>query len=278
VVVAGVARQAPYHLNVLVRFPPVPPGPPIRVSASTYSTYLQCPDAALARLRGEYGPDSPASFKGGLAHRIFARHLTKGTIAPEEFEQVCRQEIGGSTLNHKMAALHLKPSELRELIAEMSAMYERFTRLPQEGFVGAEVELAVEPTEGVELVGSIDAVYEADGSVRLVDWKTGDLGDPEPQLRFYAMGWALDRQRPPSVIEAVSVRTGERLSFETDQESIEHTAGLVAELVGAVRAAWMSGTEIGRRGGPGCGYCPLLESCAEGRAALTVLSQTSTSR
>lgn len=258
--------------SVQVPFPPVPAGPPIRISASTFLTFLQCPDAALARLRGEYGPDSPASFRGGLAHRIFARHLTGGPIAAEDFEQVCRQEIGGSTLNHKMAGLHLKPSELRELIAEMAAMYERFTRMPQEGFVGAEVELAVEPVEGVELVGSVDAVYDVGGSVRLVDWKTGDLGDPEPQLRFYAMTWTLAERQRPAVIEAVSVRTGERLRFEPDPASIERTAVQVAELVGAVRKAWSSGREIGRRGGPGCRYCPLLQSCAEGAAALTLIS------
>ena len=67
-------------IHVVIQFPEVPPGEPLVVSATLYVTYTKCPDQALGRLRGLYPPESPASFKGGLAHRIFARHLRSGEI------------------------------------------------------------------------------------------------------------------------------------------------------------------------------------------------------
>lgn len=128
-------------------------------------------------MRGVFGPDSRASFSGGLAHRVFARHLGQGSIDPDGFNQVCREEIGSSSLNMKMAALGLgKPSVLAPLIEEVQALYQRFRNVPVDGFVGAEVDLAAEPADGVNLVGKVDAVFGDDSGPRLVDWKTGELG------------------------------------------------------------------------------------------------------
>ena len=256
----------------MIDLPPVDPGDAIRVSASNYVTYLQCPDSAMCRYRGEFGPDSQASFRGGLAHRIFARHLTSGPIAAGDFEQVCRQEIGGSNLNHKLAALRLKPSELGGLIAEARELYERFTAFPSEGFQGAEILIEHPSADAVELVGSIDARFDDDEGVRLVDWKTGDLGDPMPQLRFYSLLWALDGGSLPDRVEAVSIKTGERLSEVPTTDQATETATTVAELINAVRGAWATDSELPRRGGPACRFCPILDRCEEGSAAVSMLS------
>ena len=256
----------------MIELPQVEPGDPIRVSASSYVTYLQCPDSAMSRYRGEFGPDSRASFRGGLAHRIFARHLSDGPIAPENFEQACREEIGGSNLNHKLAALHLKPSELSGLIAEARGLYERFTSFPSEGFQGAEILIEHPTGNDVELIGSIDARFDDDEGVRLVDWKTGDLGDPMPQLRFYSLLWALDGGALPAKVEAVSIKTGERLSEVPTDGQANETAATVVELVNAVRQAWATDADLPRRGGPACRFCPILDRCDEGRAAVSMLS------
>jgi hypothetical protein len=229
--------------------------------------FRQCPDNALARLAGRWGPESRPAFVGGLAHRIFAKHLTEEPIGREQFAQVCRSEIGGSSLNHKLAALGLKPSQLGRVIDEVGAMYERFKKIPDEGFTGAEVAMMVEPAEGVTLVGSIDAVFGDHQSVRLVDWKTGELGEVADQLHFYALLWALDKGELPQVVEAMSVKTGERISETPDPRTVGKTAVQVADMVAKVRAAWESGNGIERRGGPWCRYCALLDGCPEGRAA-----------
>jgi hypothetical protein len=256
----------------VISFPTVEPGDDIRLSASTFVAYLECPDYAKSRLEQVWGPDSVPAFRGGLAHQVFARHLKSGPIPAERFEQVCREEIGGSTLNYKLGSLAMKPSGLERVIEEVGALYDRFRRFPTDGFEGAEISLEVEPAEGVSLVGTIDAVFSEQGGSRLVDWKTGDLGAARDQLRFYALVWTLAKATPPSVVEAVSVGTGERLSERPETATLEDTARSVAEIVTTIREAWARGSGVARVGGPWCRYCGLLEGCAEGRAATSLLS------
>jgi hypothetical protein len=230
------------------------------------------PDSANARLQGIYGPDSRPAFLGSLAHRIFARHLTSGPIAGEEFVQACREEIGGSNLNHKLAGLEMRPSTLAGVIEEVRGLYERFTRLPGEGFDGSEVTMDYENDEGVQLVGTIDAVYKEDlGGHRLVDWKTGEIGDAGDQLLFYALLWALDKEEIPAYVEAVSVKTGERYRTVPSTDDVVRVAADVARLVDEMRQAWTEGGMLSRTGGPWCRYCPILDDCPEGKATEALL-------
>ena len=252
-------------LDPPIAFPPVDDGEPIVISASTFATYERCPEQALGRLRGAYGPESRKSFVGGLAHRIFARHLAHGPIDEAGLEAACREEIGGG-MNMKMTALGLKPSELRSVITEVGELYQRFRTMPVDGFEGAEVSLEVEPATDVTLRGAVDAVFTEGGGVRLVDWKTGGIGEPGPQLAFYALLWALERGDIPVRVEAVSVGTGERT------DGVEETARRVAEVVTMVRRSWSTGVDGERIAGPWCRWCPLLDECREGTAAMNLLA------
>ena len=255
-----------------VAIPPVILGDPIRVSASTYVAWKRCPDQANAKLQGIYGPESRPAFLGSLAHRMFSRHLRDGPISPDDFAQACREEIGSSTLNHKMVALGLKPSAIEDVIEEARALYERFTKFPDEGFEGAEVAID-HPSDGdVDLVGTVDAVFREDlGGHRLVDWKTGELGEPEDQLLFYSLLWALARDELPAYVEAISVKTGERYHTVPSSEDVRAVAGDVAALVNEVRGAWAAGSSAEKRGGPWCRFCPILEDCPEGQSVEALL-------
>lgn len=256
----------------MVPFPPVAPGDPIDVSATTYVAYRQCPESAAARLRGEYGPDSTAGFRGGLSHRIFARHLKSGPIDAAGFQQACREEIG-SGLNAKMASLGLRPSELGRIISEVGESYERFKKMSTVGFQEAEVLLEAEPAEGVRLRGGVDAVFADDSGIRIVDWKTGNLGDSvDDQLAFYALLWTLARGQRPATVEAMSVKTGQRTSTVPDDGELERTAGRVAGLIDTIRSAWAGGPEPGKRPGGWCRFCPVLQDCSEGQAAQRVMA------
>ena len=251
--------------------PEIPPGEPVSVSASLYTTYLRCPGNALAQLQGMYGPESRASFSGILAHRIFARHLSAGPIVSDRFETACREEIG-QALNVKLGSLQLRPSELRGVIAEVGELYQRFRSISAEGCRSVETELEVALTADVTLRGRIDAVFEDARGVRLVDWKTGTLGDARMQLDFYALVWALQNGELPAVVQATSVASGERHEHvPTPFDAIE-TARRIAELVAAMRIGFADAAAVPRRGGPGCRYCPLADDCAEGVTALRVLS------
>jgi hypothetical protein len=256
----------------LVQFPLPTPGEDVVISATTFTTYERCPEQAAGRLRGVYGPESRRSFVGGLAHRVFARHLNSGDIAPDELTAICREEIGAG-MNQKMVALGLRPSQLAGVIEEVGELYDRFKSISREGFAGAEVSLESTPAEGVLLRGSVDAVYEeGEAGVRLVDWKTGSVGDPGPQLAFYSLLWALERGEIPGRVEAVSVASGERIDEVPTLAGVQATATRVGEIVSLLRERWESGEEFERVGGPWCRWCPLLEDCSEGQSATALLA------
>lgn len=245
---------------------------PIVVSATLYRTFLICPQQALGRLQGTYPAETVPGLRGELAHRIFARHLAGGGIREADFSRACRQEIG-SGLNPKLAALGIsKPSQLGLLIAEVGDLYARFRQVSTEGFRAAEVSLEVESAPGVVLRGVIDAIFDdPDVGTRIVDWKTGpSLAEAVAQLEFYCLAWWLDRGELPGRAEAVSVATGERICLTPGPPDVAATARTVAALAAAARAAFASGGDLERRGGPHCRFCPLVGNCHEGAAAVRV--------
>jgi hypothetical protein len=260
----------------VISFPDLAPGGRISVSATLYVTFRSCPQQALGRLRGEYPTDSIASFKGSLAHRVFARHLMAGPIPERDVPRVCREEIGAPEghLNMKLAPLNLdRPSRLAPVLAEVGDLYARFKRFPTSGFRAAEVSLEVDVGSGAILRGRVDAIFDdPSGAPVIIDWKTGAwLEDSAPQLEFYALVWALERGELPVRAEAVSVQTGERTGIEPTAERSEVVAQEVASMIEMLRAAFQSGDDIERRAGPHCRWCPLLDGCTEGTTAVAIL-------
>ena len=193
---------------------------------------------------------------------MFARHLNTGPI--EDVDQAIREEIG-TALNGKMAAIGIhRPSELTEMIREASALYDRFRHFPADGFEAAEISLEAEPSDGVKLIGKIDAVFREDrpGPI-LRDWKTGSLGEPIEQLLFYALVWALERGEMVAAVEAVSLQTGERMRrtpsvARADDRRPPHRRSGDARSGPAGRLTLRLRLRTERRGGPWCRYCPIL--------------------
>lgn len=253
----------------------MPAGEPVRLSASSFISFDECNFKAGARFEGVYGADSLPAFRGGLAHQVFARHLREGPIGPDDFGQVCREEIGAKHLNMKITSLNLKPSAIRAVIDEVGALYDRFKSFPSEGFQGAEVSIEAEVGEDVTLVGSIDAVFEGPDSVRLVDWKTGSLGSPLVQLRFYALLWLLEHGELPDTVEAFSVKTGEQQAEPPTRDGLQDVVDRIAGIVGELRSSWSSGIELDRTAGPWCRYCPVLDGCSEGQASIALFGAAS---
>ncbi len=260
----------------MISFPDVAPGERIAISATLYVTFRSCPQQALGRLRGEYPTESIASFKGSLAHRVFARHLVSGPIPERDVLQACREEIGAPEghLNMKLAPLELnRPSRLAPVLAEVGDLYARFKRFPTDGFRAAEVNLEVDVGGGAILRGRVDAIFDdPSGSPVIIDWKTGArLEDSGPQLEFYALIWALERGELPSRAEAVSVQTGERTGIDPTPKRAEEVAREVAAMIETLRIALQTVSDVDRRAGPYCRWCPLLDGCTEGTTAVEIL-------
>jgi PD-(D/E)XK nuclease superfamily len=196
-----------------------------------------------------------------------------GPIDHGEFASVCRQEIGSNPrLGNTAVELGLKPSDLLGVFEQVSGLYDRFVTFPHVDFAAAEIKLEVDAAVGLTLIGQVDAVFGQGDAVRLVDWKTGALGEAEGQLMFYALLWAMDREHLPSLVEAVSVTTGERFSAEPSSTSIGAIAVEVEKMVDSLRSAWSTGVDLERRGGPWCEYCPILADCSEGQATVEILA------
>jgi len=250
----------------------IPDGEPLAVSATLFVTFRRCPQQALARLQGVYPPPTRATFKGALAHRLFARHIAEGPIADEDLESVCRQETGAN-LNGQLTAVGLRPSQFRAIVDEVRGLYERFRVLPLDGVAEAEVSFEDPVGQGVVLRGRIDAIFRDGDGERIVDWKTGaDLGDDvDAQLGFYALAWAKRVGHLPAATEAVSLQTGERKVAVPGAANVSEVENEVALMVNELRRAMDRGIELERTAGPHCRWCPLLDSCSEGASAIALL-------
>lgn len=183
----------------------------------------------------------------------------------------CKQAIGGSNLNFKLKNLNLKPSAVQAVIQEVGGLYERFKSMPTEGFEGAERLIKIQLGGDVSIVGRIDAVYQDASGTRLVDWKTGNLGDVELQLAFYALLWFLEADELPVLIEAYSVQTGETERHTPSEPDVVALLKDVESMVSDLRQAWQTQSDLERRAGPWCQYCPLLDDCDEGKASQRIL-------
>lgn len=234
----------------------------INVSASLYTTWKKCPVQARGRLDGHYQPDTIDTFRGLLAHRIFARHINQGPIPVTEFALACKQEIGSSNLNWKMRDLGISGRQLEGIILVVSDLYARFRTVAKRFHpVKAEIHLEA-PFGDHKLVGRIDA----ESSVgQLIDWKTGELGDAADQLRFYATLHRYATGAWPSSTLAVSVTTGEVHSEWIDPRKDDLTFELTEMIAELLEGA------VTETPGPWCQWCPLLETCEPGTRALTLI-------
>ncbi len=247
------------------------PGDSFNVSATLYTAYLECPQRALGRLQGFYGKPSVASLKGQLAHKIFATHLDEGEIPVEDFNHVCRV-AAGTHFGGSMGELGMSISQFDAVALEVQALYDRFKVLSFDGFREAEMEFDLDAGSGITVRGSMDAVFDSDDGPRIVDWKTGTyLSDKESQLEFYAMVWKLLNEEIPAAADAMSVATGENLHLEPTEASVLATQIDVGAMIEALRKAMATGTDLERKAGPYCAWCPLLDDCDEGRTAIEIL-------
>lgn len=247
------------------------PGESFTVSATLYTAYLECPQRALGRLQGIYGKSTVDSFRGSLAHKIFAVHLDEGEIADDKFKDVC-QAVVGTHLKPSWNELGLDITEFRAVTRQVQDLYDRFKTLPFDGLREAEMPFEFDAGGGITVRGSMDAVFDSEEGVRIIDWKTGTyLTDREPQLAFYAMVWTLLNDEIPAAAEARSVATGETVHIEPTEDSVRATLADVGSMIEALRSAMATETDLERRAGPYCQWCPLLDDCSEGRSAVALL-------
>lgn len=123
-----------------------------------------------------------------------------------------------------------------------------------------EAQFRVDLAPGVLLAGRVDRVdEEADGSLSVLDYKTGeppDEVDPR-QLYLYAVMVESHLKRTVARGSFWYLEEGRRVSIALDEAGKARAAERAQEVAGQIQAAQDFPPNIGRR----CGYCPCLSVC-----------------
>ncbi|WP_062296062.1 RecB family exonuclease [Demequina maris] len=130
------------------------------------------------------------------------------------------------------------------------------------------VELQLE--DGPLLRGIVDRIDIApDGSIRIVDYKTGKTPNPRYgerkerfQMRFYALVIERLRQRRPALLQLLFLKDGGRLEIRPTGDDISQIEHEIREIWNEITAAARDGRFRTRKSAL-CGWCSFQEQCPE---------------
>jgi DNA helicase-2/ATP-dependent DNA helicase PcrA len=117
--------------------------------------------------------------------------------------------------------------------------------------------------------GRMDRIDEAaDGTVTVVDYKSGDVRDPTTaarrsreslQLAIYALAWEAEHGRPPDDLALHFLESGEVGHSLPTPARLEKARNLISAAATGIRAG-----EFGAKPGPmRCGGCPFRTICPD---------------
>lgn len=215
------------------------------LSPSRASDFLQCP--LLYRFRTiDRLPERPAraAFRGTLVHEVLDRLFdvpatqralpTAVALAPPALQEllistpdaafalVADADWPGEAPPIPDSALQLLLGEAESLLGTYFGMEDprQVEALQRESLVETELE------PGFILRGYVDRLDEADGDLRVVDYKTGRSPGPQWeqsalfQMRFYALIVHLALGRLPDRLQLVYLGNGEVLTYRPDAEDV----------------------------------------------------------
>ena len=250
---------------------------PPALSPSRAGDFQQCPLLFRYRTVDRLPePPSAAATLGTLVHEVLERlydlPAAERTVetAHARLEPAWRAMIGRQP---HLGELHEDPATERDWLAQgrqRLATYfdlenpQRLEPAAREEFVEFQLE------DGPLLRGIIDRVDIApDGSIRIVDYKTGKTPDPRYgakkerfQMRFYALVVERLRARRPALLQLLFLKDGGRLEIRPTGEDIAQVEHEIREVWAQITAA----AEAGRfrtRKGPLCGWCSFQDRCPE---------------
>jgi DNA helicase II / ATP-dependent DNA helicase PcrA len=191
---------------------------PHRVAASGFKDYLTAPGTVADRLRRPM-PERPyrATRLGTLFH-AWVEHRSAAGGALEVLDAWAGELDIDPTDSHDASST---PDDARRL-AELQATFER-SRWATLTPVEVEREIHI-PFLGHSVICKLDAVYEIDGRIEVVDWKTGKApsGDDDLRLRslqlaLYRVAYAEFSGRPVEDIDAVFYFVADDLEIRAEE-------------------------------------------------------------
>ena len=176
---------------------------PVRISASRYKDFVTDPDALAARFKRPV-PDRPykSTMQGTLFHSWIERNFAKSARSDEaEYTDAALRFDLDTDLDDFQS---LSADEL-EVCAKNFEASRWYGKTPRE--VECEVQLTIDANT---FVCKMDAVFDTEDGVEIIDWKTGKLpdeSDPEDmrlrtlQLALYRMAYSALTGIPESKID-----------------------------------------------------------------------------
>ncbi|WP_399093385.1 RecB family exonuclease [Streptomyces sp. BBFR2] len=255
------------------------PGPPVALSPSRASDFLQCPLLYRFRVIDKLPEQpSPAATRGTVVHAVLERLFD--APAAERTAGGARAMVAG-----EWEKLLAKRPELAELfaddpagerlagwLADAEALVERwFTLEDPTRLEPADRELYVETVldSGLRLRGFIDRVDIAPtGEVRIVDYKTGKAPRPQFaegalfQMKFYALVmWRL-RGVVPRRLQLVYLGSGDVITYDPGESELLAVERKLLALWEAIGKATATG-DWRPRPTKLCGWCDHQAHCPE---------------
>lgn len=253
------------------------PAPPPRLSPSGAGTFEQCP----RRWRHRYVdrlPDPPgeAALAGSFAHRVLELLMQRPPEerTPDQAKRIARQEWPETEAAPDYAALGYDDEKGRRFRWKAWQAIEGLWKLEDPATVDVaateqdiEAELA-----GVPFRGIVDRLErEGDGLV-VTDYKSGKAPSPRyrrgrlDQVLLYAA--AVEAATGELPVRARLLYLGQRpVGIDVTRQEIDTvTEKLAATWQGITTAC--DADDFAPRTGPLCGWCPYVDRCPEGTAAV----------
>lgn len=250
---------------------------PATLSPSRSNDFLTCP--LLYRFRAiDNLPEqsSPAALRGTLVHRVLEDLF--GMQASERTVDQAR-----TLLTAAFAELQAtSPDDAHTLIADAGSidmvlepaiplLDTYFTLEDPRRLEPHSREFAVEAavSENFTIRGFVDRVDIApDGSVRIVDYKTGKAPSPAYeskamfQMRFYALAWSRMTNQLPAMLQLMYLGSGHVLRYQPDEADLQATERKILAIRDAIGQARIRG-DFQPTPSRLCSWCSFQEYCPE---------------
>ncbi len=242
------------------------------ISKHRLATALDCEEHHLAQSEFTW---TPANAAGTVAHRAIQLQLSwRGEPAPMELvdEAMARTAEEDRGIGSWLAGLGAADeADLRsQTTVRVTQFLEHFPRLDPRWRPVTEASVRW-PLDGpIVLAGRVDLAFGPPAGREsrkvIVDLKTGRASPRHRQdLAFYALLETLTRLVPPRKVATLYLDAGEAQTEDVSERLLRTAVRRTLDGIDAIIALEIEGRAPTRRPGTSCRWCPLAESCADGR-------------
>ena len=253
--------------------------PPLFVSKRDLAMIHGCEARFVAEQEIEFNWTVPMA-RGSVAHKAIELSVTwRGKPTPLDLVEGAMGRLEQDERSVGLFIRTLDEPQRAELVGQandfVATFLETFPPLRRSWRPVAESKVRAELCDGgLTLSGRVDlSLGQPDGNVAgkvLVDLKTGrpSLSHRE-DLRFYALLETLKSGVPPRLLVNYYLEAGEPQIEDVSEDTLWTASQRVVDAVGKIVALTGPGPRSPETSpGPGCRWCPVINSCADGKRYL----------